>query len=210
VLSVVDSLHDLAKPEHGTVIASAITDLVERAEPRAPRLIIDIELAIAVGVAIRRFETLALRSERDNESVQTSTWDVIAWGAMEQSGGAPERHVPWVAYGVHAGYYVSRVGRPAIAEIRRAFEAWLLGRGSVTHSVYWEGRLVGDFGVDATGRMGAHSYLPLRPSGAERMHDQFLFDSAWDDFATALGRGRPNQTPLLPHTFPFAWDPPIA
>ena len=207
VLTVVDALHDLAKPEHGTVVAAAIADLVEIAEPRAPRLIIDLELAIAVGFAVRRFETLRLRRERDG--VPPETWDVLAWAAMEQAGDAPERHVPWIGYGVYAGYYVSRRGRAAIDAVRTEFEHWVASRAPMTHSAYWEGRFMADFGVDGSGRIVAHNYLPLRPAGAERMHDQLLFDTAWDDFAEQLGRGRPNGTPLLDAIFQLAWDPPV-
>jgi hypothetical protein len=209
VLTVVDALHDIAKPEHGTVVAGAIGDLVAVAEPRAPRLVIDLELSIAVGFAIRRFETLGMRSERD-DTVATSTWDVISWAAMEQAGGAPERHVPWIAYGVLAGYFISRHGRAAMTAVRDELEVWIRARGRVTHSAHWEGRLVADFGIDSTDRMTAYSYLPLRPSGPERMHDQLLFDAAWDDYAESLGRGRPNGTPRLDAMFPLAWEPPIS
>jgi hypothetical protein len=172
VLGVVDALHELAKPELGTIVGAALADLLPHVEPRADRLVIDLELAIAVGFAVRIFETLGLRKERDDTSVPVSTWNVIAWAAMEQAGGAPDRHVPWIAYGVHAGYYVSRIGRPAITTVRDAFEHWQAGRSPVTHTVTWEGRLVADFGVDGEGRIGAQNYLPLRPAGIERLHDQ--------------------------------------
>jgi hypothetical protein len=210
VLVVIDALHELAKPEQGTVVATALVDLVAAAEPAAPRLVLDLELAIAVGVAVRRFEVLDPRAAREDGAVRVETWDVLAWAAMEQAGEAPERHVPWIAYGVLVGYYVSRLGRPAITAVRDELARWVATRGTVTHSVRWEGRLLADFGVDRDGRMFAHSYLPLRPAGAERLHDELLFDTAWDEFADGLGRGRPNGTPVLRSLFALTWAPPIA
>jgi hypothetical protein len=204
MLTVVDALHDLTKAEQGTVVAGALRDIVDQAEPRADDLVIDLELAIAVGVAVSHFESLVGRAPND-DTVTLATWNVLAWAAMEHAGGAPERHGPWIAYGVLTGYYVARVGRPAVSATRAALEKWMRERIPPIYSARWEGRLVGDFGIDADGRIAAYNYLPLRPSGIEHLHDEVLFDLAWDDLAERVNRGRPRATPRLDNTCRFEW-----
>jgi hypothetical protein len=206
VLATVAALQELCKPEEGAMVVGSFADWLVAADPLATRIVYDVELATATGFAAHRFEALVGRGGGRDE-IDRSTFEVLAWAAMEQAGTAPERHGPWIAYGIQVGYFVARRGRAGIGEVQEILQDWVRARVPTTHTAFWEGRLIADFGLTSTRRVVGYSYLPLRPVGIERMHDELLLQVAYDDYSERFTGQRPTGTPRMPAVFPIGWAP---
>lgn len=206
VLTFVDELHDATVPAEGGFAAGALTEEVLLAEPTAgSSLFEDLATAVAVGKAADRVAStrpvLAVGADHVHPLVQ----HVLAWAAMEQALDAPERHAPWIAYATHLGHLLARQGDAALRPALAALAQWRAACPPMTHSAYFEHRLVLDIGSSPEHGVVARNYLPQRPAGIEHAHDVLLFHTACDDFTERVHGQRVHGTTTLRNVFRITW-----
>jgi hypothetical protein len=205
VLALIDELHDKTHPEDGGFPTSALLELLALVEPSATNLFDDFAMGVAVGFAVHRVTRDRPALATPDDQVAPMVMHALAWAAMEQGADAPERHGPWIGYATQLGYVLARRGAGALRAAMAELSSWHLSSPPMTHSAYFDQRLVLDIGTADDGAVVARSYLPLRPAGIEHAHDVLLFQTACDDFTErTLGR-RVNGTTPMRNVFRFHW-----
>ena len=205
VLELIDAIHDATHPEDGGFPTSALLELLTLVEPAATNLFDDFAMALAVGFAVHRIARDRPALATADDQVAPLVMHVLAWAAMEQGADAPERHGPWISYATQLGYVLARRGPGALRAAMADLVTWHAANPPMSHSAYFDQRLVLDIGTAEDGAVVARSYLPVRPAGIEHAHDVLLYQTACNDFTErTLGR-RVNGTTPLRNVFRFHW-----
>ena len=207
ILVLIDKLHDETRPAEGAFFANAFADELRAAEPTAHTLEDDFTVAIAVGLAMHRLAQSSPELVSGNDTVAPVIANALSWAAMEQAADAPERHGPWLVYATHLGYVLARRGAGEVRVALNDLTTWRTHCPPMTHSAYFDQRLVLDIGAGTDGSVVARNYLPPRPAGIEHAHDTLLFQTACDDFTERLRGQRVHGTTRHGNLFRVEWKP---
>ena len=202
---MIDELRRATRPDDGTFPASSFAQSLARVEPAATNLVDDIATAVAVGLGVHRVAKDRPELAVADDEVVPLVMHVLAWAAMEQAADAPERHGPWIAYATQLGYVLARRGPGALRTAISDLDNWHANSPTMTHSAYFDQRLVLDIGTAEDGTVVGRSYMPLRPAGIEHAHDVLLYQTACDDFTEGTQGRRVNATAKLQSVFRFTW-----
>jgi hypothetical protein len=205
VLGLLDELHEATVPEEGVFYANAFARELAAMEPAAPTLADDFAAAIAVGIGVHRVAERRPALHTPTDEIAPIVAHVLGWAAMEQAAEAPERHGPWISYATQLGHVLARRGAGALRIALSDIVDWHAGCPEMTHSAYFDQRLVLDIGTAIDGAVVARNYMPLRPAGIEHAHDRLLFETACDDFTERLRGHRVHGTVKLRNVFRLNW-----
>jgi hypothetical protein len=205
VLGLIDQLHEEPDQNEGAFIAGAFADELLAAEPMAPNVAADFAAAVSIGLSLDRVARQLPALQAPADQIHPVVGRALAWAAMEFAAGAPERHGPWIAYGAQLGFVIARRGNAQVRGALSELTAWRHSCPPMSHSAYFEQRLVLDIGAGADGSVVARKYMPLRPAGTESEHDQLLFETACDDFTEQLRGERVHRSTSFRNVFRFRW-----
>jgi hypothetical protein len=205
VLCLLDELHEATVPDEGAFYANAFARELAAVEPAAPNVTDDFAAAIAVGIGVHRIIERRPALRTPPGEVMPIVMHVLGWAAMEQAAEAPERHSPWISYGTNLGFVLAQQGAGALRAAMADLASWHAMCPEMTHSAYFDQRLVLDIGASHDGAVVARNYLPPRPAGIEHAHDRLLFQTACDDFTERLRGQRVHGTPKLRNVFRLNW-----
>lgn len=206
VLSFVDVLHEATIASEGLFYANTLAEEIGASEPAAASSVVDdIATAVAVGIAVHRVASSRQGLVLGPDQVDPLVCNVLAWAAMEQALDAPERHGPWIAYATHLGQLIAMQGNAVLRPALAGLQTWRSQTPAMSHSAYFEHRLVLDIGSSPENGVVARNYLPPRPAGIEHAHDVLLFQTACDDYTERVHGRRVHGTTPMRNVFRFTW-----